>query len=169
VPTPFGRLRVACSDAAITASEFGARGRSAARPADGARHPLLREAAAQVAAHFAKRLRRFDLPLALSGTPLQVAIWNVVAELEFGTTCSYGDVARAVGRPRAHRAVALAMVRTPLDLFVPAHRVVGADGRVRGAAPGSLRGRLLAFEGRGSSTLSTGAAAAFCGERRGRR
>jgi methylated-DNA-[protein]-cysteine S-methyltransferase len=171
LPTPFGRLYVACSDTAIAASDFRAQRTLARRAAaaGGARHPLLREAAAQVAAYCARRLRRFDLPLGLDGTPLQIAIWRTVAELEFGTLCSYGDVARAVGRPRAHRAVALAMARSPLDLFVPAHRVIGADGRIKGAPAGSLRRRLLAFEGHKPSTFSTGASPEFCGERRARR
>ncbi len=107
---------------------------------------MLAEAASQVNAYFKRRLRRFDLPLSLAGTALQIEAWRVVAQLEFGQLVAYCDVARAIGRPGAHRGVAAAMVRSQLALFVPAHRVVGADGSLRGAGPGSMRARLLAFE-----------------------
>lgn len=113
------------------------------RPADA----LLREAKRQVDAYFRKRLTRFDLPLHLEGTDLQTEVWSFVAGLETGQLISYGDLARAIGRPRAHRGVAAAMRMTPIDLFIPAHRVVGSDGSVRGAGPNSVRRRLLAFEG----------------------
>jgi methylated-DNA-[protein]-cysteine S-methyltransferase len=147
VTTPFGRrLFVACANESIVESFFTAKRAFAKDRAVTARsHPLLVEALAQLDAYFAKRLSRFDLPLGLSGTPLQVECWRIVAGLEFGATCSYGDVANAAGRPGAHRAVAHAMARTPLALFVPAHRVVGADGRIKGTAA-TLRRRLLAFE-----------------------
>jgi O-6-methylguanine DNA methyltransferase len=85
--------------------------------------------------------------LHLEGTPFQIDVWHFVAALEVGELVAYGDLARAIGRPRAHRGVAAAMRRTPIDLFIPAHRVVGADGSVRGAGPNSLRRRLLTFEG----------------------
>ena len=110
---------------------------------------LLADAATQVRAYFARRLRRFDLPLKLEGTPFSQAVWQCVAGLSFGEFVSYADVARAIGRPLAHRGVAMAMGRTPIDLFVPAHRVVGADGRVKGATSGGIRMALVAFERKG--------------------
>jgi methylated-DNA-[protein]-cysteine S-methyltransferase len=144
-PTPLGGvLRVGCDASAVTSSEFLRRRVLRGAPPKSA---LLREARAQVAAYFARRLTRFDLPLGLAGTPFERAVWELVAGLEFGQLISYADVARALGRPLAHRGVAAAMRKTPLDLLIPAHRVVGADGRVKGSLPGSLRFRLLEFEG----------------------
>jgi methylated-DNA-[protein]-cysteine S-methyltransferase len=145
LPTPLGvSLQIACNEEAIVASDFAAR-KAAPRARIG--NALLNEATAQVNAYFRKRLRRFDLPLHLEGTAFQTKVWRFVAQLETGEIISYGDVARAIGHPLAHRGVAAAMRMTPLDLFVPAHRVVGGDGSVRGAGPHSLRRRLLEFEG----------------------
>lgn len=145
VPTPLGvALSVRADARGIVASDFVRTGRiSHGRASD----PILREAAAQVRAYFQKRLARFDLPLHLDGTDFQKAVWQLVASLETGELISYSDLARVIGAPRAARGVAAAMARSPLDLFIPAHRVVGADGTVRGAAPRSLRRRLLEFEG----------------------
>ncbi|MBD5606418.1 MAG: methylated-DNA--[protein]-cysteine S-methyltransferase [Candidatus Eremiobacteraeota bacterium] len=142
--TPFGRhLHVTCSDGGVTESRFVAKpaGHDTERS-----HPLEADVRRQLDAYFARKLRRFDVPLVLAGTPFQVEVWRAVAAIPSGALASYADVARAIGRPNAHRAVAAALTRTPLALFVPAHRVVGADGRARGAAPGSLRRRLIAFE-----------------------
>jgi methylated-DNA-[protein]-cysteine S-methyltransferase len=156
LPTPLRgyRLVVAVSGGAVTASDFR-RGRVAEAAGTGRRGDaaVMRTVRRQVAAYFEKRLTRFDVPLALSGTVFQVAVWNAVTQLRFGEVVSYGDVARAVGRPLSHRGVAAAMGKAPLDLFVPAHRVIGADGRVKGGAPGSLRTQLLAFE-RGATSWS---------------
>ena len=141
---PIGcRLLVESDGERIVRSEFT--GDAATRGAP--RDALLRETSAQVRAYGARRLRRFDLPLALEGTGFQLAVWRFVAALAVCELVSYGDVARAVGAPRSHRGVAAAMGRTPHDLFVPAPRVIGADGRIKGAGPNSVRRRLLAFEG----------------------
>lgn len=145
IPTPLGIDLIVGSDGErIVSSDFRHE-----RKSNGSSKPdaLLREARDQVRAYFRKRLRRFDLPLAFEGTPFQVRVWECVSGLEVGELVSYVDVARAVGHPRAHRGVAMAMGKAPFDLFVPAHRVVGADGRIKGATPTSLRRRLLTFEG----------------------
>jgi len=157
IPTPFGRdLLIVSNGSAIVASDFVPHKRFAERnPCDA----LLCEASAQVRAYFARRLGRFDLPLELHGTPFRVAVWRAVAALSFGEFVSYADVARAVGQPLAHRGVAAAMRLAPLDLLIPAHRVIGADGRVKGAPPRSLRARLAAFE------EANGPARKWCGRR----
>lgn len=123
-------------------SAFAPRSRRHEKPTDA----LLVEIESQLKAYFSRHLQRFDVPLLFHGTELRVAAWRAVASLRFGEFVSYADVARAIGRPNAHRGVAAAMSASQFDLFVPAHRVVGADGRVRGAAPGSMRGRLVVFE-----------------------
>jgi methylated-DNA-[protein]-cysteine S-methyltransferase len=146
IATPFGRdLIVSTNGTSIAESTFVARKRQAT--IERTRHPLLREAQSQVRAYFAKRLVRFDLPLLFTGTPFACEIYALVANLETGELISYGDVARALGRPFAHRSVAAAMGCSSHALFVPAHRVIGADGRIKGAAPNSIRRRLLAHEG----------------------
>ncbi len=110
-------------------------------------HPLLREAASQVRAYFSGKLQAFDLPLLLEGTPLQRQVWEAVSHLHFGHFVSYAEVAHAIGHPRAHRGVAAAMGKTPIDLFIPAHRVLGADGKLKGCDRHSIRAKLAAFEG----------------------
>jgi methylated-DNA-[protein]-cysteine S-methyltransferase len=143
--TPLGTsLHVRAAQGKIVACDFGPPAR---RRSPAVREPVLREARAQLTAYFKRRLRRFDLPLALDGTPFQIAVWELVASLEVGELISYGDVARAIGAPRSHRGVAAAMGRSPFDLLIPAHRVIGADGSIKGAGPNSLRRRLLTFEG----------------------
>jgi O-6-methylguanine DNA methyltransferase len=144
VSTPLRRdLLILGNGQTIVASKFvSASSQPRPQPTDA----LLVEAAAQVRAHFQRRLARFDLPLRLEGSAFQVAVWRAVASLGFGEFVSYAEVARAIGRPLAHRGVAAAMALTPIDLFVPAHRVIGADGRIKGAGPKSLRFRLAEFE-----------------------
>lgn len=143
IEIPFGRsFEIVADGGLIVAANFVSRRASSQRIADA----LLREAAAQTHAYFARKLALFDLPLHFKGTALQREAWRAVSTLQFGHFVSYADVARAIGHPNSHRGVAAAMGKTAIDLFVPAHRVLGADGRLKGCAPKSMRARLAAFE-----------------------
>jgi methylated-DNA-[protein]-cysteine S-methyltransferase len=108
---------------------------------------VLGEAREQLAAYFARELKEFDLPLATAGTPFQQQVWSALRAVPYGTTCTYGELAVAVGRPTAVRAVGAANGRNPICLVVPCHRVVGAGGALTGYAGGLERkSYLLALE-----------------------
>lgn len=113
-----------------------------------------RELTRQLGEYFAGERRRFDLPLAPEGTPFQRAVWSELARIPFGETRSYGEVARALGKPGASRAVGRANGANPIPIVVPCHRVVGSDGSLTGFGGGlEAKAALLALEGRGSRRL----------------
>lgn len=93
-------------------------------------------AAAQLDEYFAGRRRVFDVPLLLVGTEFQEAVWRRLAEVGYGETVPYAELARRVGRPRAVRAVAAACRANAVSIIVPCHRVVGSDGSLTGYAGG---------------------------------
>jgi methylated-DNA-[protein]-cysteine S-methyltransferase len=97
---------------------------------------VLDEAARQLRAYFAGELLRFDLPLDLVGTPFQVQAWRALADVPYGTTISYGEQARRLGRPAAARAVGAANGRNPVPIVLPCHRIVGADRSLVGFGGG---------------------------------
>ena len=103
----------------------------------------LAEAAAQLKAYFDGDLEDFDLPLAPSGTEFQLRVWSALREIPYGETASYGELAAAVGRPGASRAVGAANGRNPIAVIVPCHRVIGANGTLTGYGGGLERKRIL--------------------------
>ncbi|MER6098781.1 methylated-DNA--[protein]-cysteine S-methyltransferase [Streptomyces sp. NPDC001728] len=108
------------------------------------------EAVEQLGEYFAGHRHRFELPLdGEAGTPFQRRVWQALEEIPYGTTVSYGEIARRVGSPGAGvRAVGTAIGRNPLLVVRPCHRVIGADGSLRGYAAGLERKeRLLGLEG----------------------
>ena len=101
----------------------------------------------QLTGYFAGKRREFDVQLNLVGNPFELSVWEALCTIPYGETASYGDIARAVARPNAVRAVGQANGRNPLAIVVPCHRVIGADGRLTGYAGGIERKRwLLAHE-----------------------
>lgn len=93
--------------------------------------------------------KTFDVPLALAGSEWQKAVWMELTRIPFGETRSYGEVADALGRPGAARAVGSANARNVLPVVVPCHRVIAADGTLGGFNGGlHLKERLLEHETR---------------------
>ena len=93
----------------------------------------------QLDAYFAGTLTRFDLRLAPQGTAFQTRVWQLLAEIPYGTTRSYGALATRLGTPNASRAVGAANGANPIPIILPCHRVIGADGRMTGYAGGLWR------------------------------
>ena len=114
-------------------------------------HPLLRRAEEQLGESFAGQRKEFDLPLAPAGTPFQQCCWQALCAIPYGRTRSYGAQAKAVGNPKASRAVGMANNRNPLPIVIPCHRVVGSSGKLVGYAGGlGIKEALLALEAQNS-------------------
>jgi methylated-DNA-[protein]-cysteine S-methyltransferase len=108
---------------------------------------------AQLAEYFAGTRRAFELALDHGGTPFQSAIWDELARIPYGETRTYADLARAIGRPAATRAVGAANGSNPLPIVLPCHRVIGSNGTLTGYGGGlGLKERLLAWERGGFRT-----------------
>jgi methylated-DNA-[protein]-cysteine S-methyltransferase len=90
----------------------------------------------QLHEYFAGCRVHFDLPIRLAGTSFQHRAWQVLQQIPYGETISYGEQARRIGSPRAVRAVGGANGRNPVAIVVPCHRVIGADGRLTGFSSG---------------------------------
>lgn len=109
--------------------------------------PLLTEGKRQVLEYLAGARRVFDLPLAPKGTEFYRSVWRALEAIPYGETRSYRDIAQAVGRPKAVRAVGQANHNNPIPIIIPCHRVVGANGSLTGYGGGlDLKERLLRLE-----------------------
>jgi methylated-DNA-[protein]-cysteine S-methyltransferase len=137
LPSPLGPLTAAATPAGLALLWFDAPPLPGV-PEDPAQR-WLAQAAAELARYWHDPHSRFTVPLDLQGTPFQRAVWQALAGIAPGRTCSYADIARQVGRPKAVRAVGAANGANPVGLIVPCHRVIGADGRLTGYAAGVER------------------------------
>lgn len=150
VDTPLGRLLATGDDRGRLTGLWFDRDPAAGSRRDDAVLRLVRD---RVAAYFAGEAAGFgDVPLALAGTPWQLAVWRAVRAVPFGTTLAYGDLAARLGRPAAARAVGAANGRNPVSVIVPCHRLVGAGGALTGYAGGLERKAwLIAHERRAAA------------------
>jgi methylated-DNA-[protein]-cysteine S-methyltransferase len=148
--SPVGRLTLVASDAGLAAvlwENDDPKRVPLAIAGEDARHPVLREAERQLNEYFANARTAFSLPLDFQGTDFQKQVWTALLTIPFGETRSYGEIARALGKPGAMRAVGAANGRNPISIIAPCHRVIGADGRLTGFAGGlKAKAHLLALE-----------------------
>jgi methylated-DNA-[protein]-cysteine S-methyltransferase len=110
-------------------------------------NPALNQAEAQLAEYFTGQRQRFDLPTEPAGTEFQRQVWLLLQQIPFGETCSYGELAKMLGKPTAARAIGAANGRNPISIVVPCHRVIALSGHLTGYAGGLTRKEwLLAHE-----------------------
>jgi methylated-DNA-[protein]-cysteine S-methyltransferase len=144
IDSPIGRLQVTRDEGGVTGLDLPT-----------ARYPrqirddwerddaVFDDVRAQLSEYFAGTRQQFDLPLNARGNAFQHAVWQVLTEIPYGETTSYGKVAAAVGHPDGARAVGVANGQNPIPIIVPCHRVIGADGSLIGYGGGLSTKRWL--------------------------
>ncbi len=151
MPSPVGVLTLVASDAGLVAIlwENDDPARVRLGPCEEAPdHAILVETRRQLDEYFAGERSRFDLRLDFRGTDFQKSVWAALLAIPHGETRSYGEIARALGRPGASRAVGAANGRNPISIIAPCHRVIGANGTMTGFAGGiAAKEYLLRLEG----------------------
>ena len=160
--SPVGEIAVVCSDRGLREVMVRPR-RDPARGGNGSASPhaktsssqcgtnagamLARQALTEIGEYLTGRRRRFAVPLDLEGSPFQLKVWKALLAIPYGETRSYGEIARAVGNPKAARAVGMANRSNPAAIVVPCHRVIAGDGSLGGYAGGlAMKTRLLRLE-----------------------
>lgn len=147
IDSPLGPLQLVADGQHLSAIHFP-HGHQEARGASDEENAVLNQASVQLAEYFAGKRREFDLPLAAVGTAFQQEVWQALRAIPWGELRSYRDIACALNRPRAVRAVGAANGRNPLPIVVPCHRVIGANGSLTGFAGGlAAKALLLQLEG----------------------
>lgn len=140
--SPWGMLELRANDSQLLAAGFIQTTPTQLRP-----NAITELAAQQLSEYCAGQRTQFDLPLGAQGTAFQQAVWQQLQAIPYGQTCSYRDIANAIARPKAVRAVGAANGRNPLTIIVPCHRVIGANGSLTGYAWGmAIKSALLRHE-----------------------
>ena len=137
--SPVGDLQLEYENGAVTALKTV----KADVQSDGAPDALAETVFSQLDEYFAGTRTAFDFPCAPQGTPFQQKVWAALREIPYGETRSYKQIAEAIGKPKACRAVGMANNRNPIIIVIPCHRVIGADGSLTGYGGGLEMKRAL--------------------------
>ncbi len=145
--TIVGPISITACNGAVTRLQF-LEG-SECRSANSADLRILKEAFMQLNLYFSGELREFNIPLMPMGSAFMLKVWRALLRIPYASTASYGDIARLCGNPKAARAVGMANNRNPIPIFIPCHRVIGADGSLVGFGAGlEIKAKLLELESR---------------------
>ena len=142
IDSPVGLLTLRAEDGALTAILFGDQ-RTGLSGSD----QILDQAEAELKEYFAGERKEFTVPVRLMGTEFQKKVWAALAEIPYGGTATYGEIAARIGSPKACRAVGTANHHNPVPIIVPCHRVIGAGGSLTGYGGGlEVKAYLLTLE-----------------------
>ncbi|MFY2561706.1 methylated-DNA--[protein]-cysteine S-methyltransferase [Corallococcus terminator] len=150
IESPVGALLIAGNDEGLRLIEFHTPRHPMRRGEDWHEgdHAVLRDTQKQLDEYFAGKRRGFELPLAPQGTQFQRQVWLELANIPFGGTISYAELALRLDRPTATRAVGAANGRNPIPIVLPCHRVIGTNGSLTGFGGGlPTKQFLLRLEG----------------------
>ena len=108
---------------------------------------LIKNTKQQLDEYFAGKRKKFDIPIKLDGTDFQINVWKELLKIPYGETCSYLDIAKCIGNPKASRAVGMANNKNKIIIIVPCHRVIGSNKKLVGYACGlDVKEKLLELE-----------------------
>jgi methylated-DNA-[protein]-cysteine S-methyltransferase len=142
--SPIGDLTVVRDDEGVTGVYFRHHWTRPDRSGFGPRvEDGFEDVAMQLEEYFAGRRREFELPLHATGSPQQHRVWRLIAAIPYGSTTTYGELARTLGDGTTAQEVGAAVGSNPLSILVGCHRVVGAGGKLTGYAGGLARKRHL--------------------------
>lgn len=111
--------------------------------------PIINEAITQLDEYFAGKRKEFSIPVIFTGSPFQCSVWSELMKIPYGSTVSYGELARRIANPNAVRAVESANATNPISIFVPCHRVIGSNHKLTGYGGGlDAKQHLIALEAR---------------------
>lgn len=136
ITSPLGHLTISTKIDRITSVNFGDAKQKSPHLGDESLQKICKE---QLHMYFSGKLKEFDLPLHYVGTPFQMKVWKHLRSIPYGQTMSYQAVAKAIGHPKAVRAVGTACKKNPLPILIPCHRVVSSTGKIGEYAGGRLR------------------------------
>jgi len=137
VESPIGRLELTSDGEAVTSLSIERSGSLPLEELPENSTPVLETAKSQLDEYFAGTRHDFDVPVRLSGTAFQQAVWAELSTLGWGEVASYGDVGLATGRPTAGRAVGGAVGANPIPIIVPCHRILAGNGKITGYSGGN--------------------------------
>jgi len=160
--SPIGLLELTARAGRLVGVRFGAEREIHLAPAFASPEDqdVLNLACEQLDEYFAGRRQRFDVPIALLGTPFQTKVWSMLYRIPFGKMVSYQQMAKALGRGCA-RSVGTANGANPLPIIVPCHRVIASDGTLGGYSGGiEVKQQLLDLELAGAELFATDRVAA---------
>ena len=148
IESPVGPLVLLATSKGLAGVFFGHRLGDATLPPSRPNDPLLLKVSEQLTEYFSGQRKSFDIPFDVCGTRFQEQVWEQLRQIPFGSTWSYGDIARRLSNPGAVRAVGLANGSNPVSIIVPCHRVIGSDGSLTGFGGGlDIKQKLLVHEG----------------------
>ncbi|GAA5521218.1 methylated-DNA--protein-cysteine methyltransferase [Fodinibius salicampi] len=138
--SPIGWLELVISNQVLTAIRYLD---NKPDPLQTPKHSVFEQAANQLTRYFNKKDKHFTMPISTQGTAFQKTVWEELQNIPFGTTITYGELAKRLGDPNKVRAVGRANGKNPIPIIIPCHRVIGSDKKLIGYAGGIERKRFL--------------------------